>query len=234
MYDIAKILIVLDENDKKKSFFDALVLSRIKKTSSKIIKYGIFTLLLSFFVSFIGKYFPSNDFLKLIAILIYFVGELMIIIGVGFEAILGFWRLFAQRKHDAKVILFEMNTHLRAAKKISKYKKEKIELTKFYLQGKIDSSERRIKLFFGTNSTSVALFGLAYSLLAHFDYLNWLPSAFLNPLGIADLWKFAVMAFLALFAGILIGAFFLKGAISRYQNKIFVLDFSLKQKELSV
>ncbi|MGG5217025.1 hypothetical protein ACQZ19_13645 [Rahnella variigena] len=234
MYDIAKILIIFDENDKKKSGFDALVLSRIKKTASKIIKYGFFTLLLSFFVSFIGKHFPSNEFLKLMAILIYFVGELMVIIGVGFEAILGFWRLFSLRKQDAKVILFEMNTHLRAAKKISNYKKEKIELTKFYLQGKIDSSERRIKLFFGTNSTCVALFGLAYSLLAHFDYLNWLPSAFINPLGIADLWKFAVMAFLALFAGILLGTFFLKGTISRYQNKIFILDFSLKQKELSV
>jgi len=159
---------------------------------------------------------------------------LMLIAGVGFEVISSVWWVFTRRKNDSRELCFEMGNSLRVANALSQFKKEKLELTKFYLQGKVDRSERRVKLLFGSKSTFIALFGLAYSLLAHFDYLNWLPSMFFNSLGMADLWKVAVLIFLALFAGFLLGTFVLKGNISRYQNKIFTLDFSLKTRDLNI
>lgn len=234
MYEIAKILSILETNENKNKNFDKQLVMRAQKTSNKLIKIGVWIILISLSLPFFGKLLSLPEFFSVAGSLIYSLGILVFVTAVSSEAILEFWWLFTKRKKDSKSMFSQVLFNMRLARKLSRFSNESLEMTKFHFLGVIERSERRIKLFFGQNSTLVALGGLAYTLLAHFNFLNWLPSMFTHFVGISDLWKFGVAIFLALFFGVLLGTFVLKGAISRYRNKIFILEFCLKLRELKI
>lgn len=234
MYDFAKILTIIERNNKIKVDCDTDLLRRAKNISSFCVRSGVAITLFSFFIAFISKFLPFKEFMNLLALYILFVGEVFLVLTLACEPLAGFWWLLTRKKDDTKSLSSEIGFHIRTTKKLSSYKNEEIELTKFFLQKMIDRAERRITIFFGTNSTCVTLIGLIYSLLAHFNYLNWLPALFTQSVKFSDLWKFGVAGFIALFAGVILGAFILKGNINRYQNKIIVLDFCLEFRKLKI
>lgn len=234
MYDIIKVLTIVDQHGDGGLRRISDPLKRARKLSNSFMKYGMLLVIIGVIVAAIGHYVPFLKALKYVSLVFFYLGQFAAIISLGIEPVVGCWSLKNLKRDELSALSDEIQRNARLSEKLSNFSNDTIEFVISCLQQKIEHGERRIKLFFGKNTTFIALMSIGYSLLAHFDVLNWLPSLFSHPFSATDFFKVCIVLILALFFGFLLGFFMLKKSINRYQRKISDLNFCLKYRELRV